>query len=244
MNGVSLSLRDLSFNYPGGELVLDGLNLEVAAGQSLGLVGANGAGKSTLLLHLVGICTPVSGQVFVDGVLLSPSTLARVRRIVGLMFQDPADQLFMPTVREEVGFAPTNHGLSAADCAERVDALLAQLGIAALAERAPVQLSGGERRLVALAAVLAQNPSVLLFDEPSAGLDPRGRRRLIERLRQLPETRLVASHDLDLVWEACDVVAILSEGQVAMIGPTRELLADRALLADCGLELPLRLQQD
>ncbi len=242
MKPAQLTLRGVHFAYPGGAEVLRGVELEVAPGQALGLVGANGAGKSTLLLHFVGIHAPLRGEVLVDGEPLARRNLADVRRRLGVLLQDAADQLFMPTVREDVAFAPRNLGVSPQQCDALVQRLLSELGLSELSERATQELSGGEQRLVALAGVLAQQPDALLFDEPSAGLDPRARRRLLGHLASLSQTRVVASHDLDLIWDLCDRVAVMDHGRIAACGPAHEVLSDAALLDSVGLELPLRLQ--
>ncbi len=235
-----LNMNNVTFTYPDGHRALTGVSLDIEPGQSVGLVGANGAGKSTLLLMLPGVLTPDSGEIRVDGVLLEKSTVASVRRSVGLVFQDSDDQLFTTNVYDDVAFGPRNLGLSEEAVRETVDAALAYTDIARLARRAPYRLSGGEQRLAAIASVLSLDPGLLVMDEPSASLDPRARRKIIALLRRLPQARIVASHDLDLVWEACERVVVLAEGRVAADGPTREILSDAALMASCGLERPLR----
>ncbi len=237
-----VSLRDVEFAYPDGHQALRGVSFEIHHGESVGLVGANGAGKSTILLHFAGVLLPQAGQVRVGDWPVTRETVAEVRRRVGLVFQDPDDQLFMPTVAEDVAFGPANQHLPPAEVDERVREALGRVGATELAARPPHRLSGGERRAVAVAAVLAQHPDILLLDEPSAGLDPRTRRSLIQWLRSFEHTRIVASHDLDLVLEVCERTLVLSGGTLMADGPSRQLLSDPQLMARANLELPLGLQ--
>jgi cobalt/nickel transport system ATP-binding protein len=231
--------RALAYAYPDGTTALSGVDLRVAAGEVLGIVGANGAGKSTLLQHLVGLLQPAAGEVRVDGVAVTPDTLAHVRRRVGFVFQDSDDQLFMPTVLDDVAFGPLNAGLPGAEARARAASALADVGAAHLAARTPYRLSGGEKRLAALAGVLAMAPGALVLDEPSAGLDPIARRRLIALLGSLRLTRIVATHDLDLVLDLCPRVLVLHAGRVHADGAARAIFGDAALLARCGLAAPL-----
>jgi cobalt/nickel transport system ATP-binding protein len=210
-------------------------------GEAVAVVGGNGAGKSTLLQHLVGILQADRGTVHVGEVPVLPSTLAAVRRTVGLVFQDPDDQLFMPTVGEDVAYGPAKLGLPAAEVEALVEAALARVGILHLKERAPFRMSYGEKRLAALAAVLALSPDVLALDEPSANLDPLARRRLIGLLRSFEHTRIVATHDMDLALEVCGRTVVLAHGRVVADGPSAQILTDAALLASAGLERPLGL---
>jgi cobalt/nickel transport system ATP-binding protein len=235
----AVELRGLGHTYPDGTLALCGVDLRIEPGEAVALVGANGAGKSTLLLHLNGLLMPGDGQVRIHGVAVQRATLAQIRRSVGFVFQDPDDQLFMPTVEDDVAFGPSNQGLSAAEVEARVRAALASVGAAQLAARAPYRLSGGEKRAVAIAGVLAMAPAILALDEPTSGLDPAGRRRLIELLRSLAQTRIVATHDLDLVLDVFPRVLVMHAGRVLADGPPGELFADEALLAHCHLEPPL-----
>jgi len=237
-----VALDDVAFTYPDGTPGLAGVSMAIHHGESVGLVGANGAGKSTLLLHLVGALLADRGTVRVGDWPVSRRTLVHVRRSLGLVFQDPDDQLFMPTVGEDVAFGPANHGLSPAEVEERVVAALERVGAGHLRGRPSHRLSGGEKRAAAIAAVLAAGPDVLVMDEPSANLDPASRRALIGLLRSFEHTKIVASHDLDLVLEVCTRTIVLDRGRVAADGPTEALLADDALLARCRLERPLRLQ--
>ncbi len=237
-----VEVRDLHGAYPGGREVLRGVDLAMERGESVAVVGENGAGKSTLLLHLVGLLAPTSGEVLIAGVPVTRSNLGEVRRTVGLLLQDPDDQLFLPTVAEDVAFGPLNLGVSRPEVARRVEEALGRVGALHLQRRPPHRLSAGEKRLAALAAVLALQPTVLALDEPSSHLDPRARRALIELLPAMETTMLIVTHDLDLAWDLCDRVVVLHEGRVRADGPTRSLLQDDALLAACGLERPLRLQ--
>lgn len=228
--------------WPDGTVALDGVSFRITHGEAVGIVGANGAGKSTLLLHLGGALVPREGRVRVGDVPVTKTTLETIRRAVGTVFQDPDDQLFLPTVRDDVAFGPLNLGLPPADVEERVTSALDAVDAVPLAPRAPWRLSGGEKRRVAIATVLAMSPDVLVLDEPSSGLDPRSRREVIGLLRAFRHTRIVATHDLDLVLDVCERTIFLDRGKVAADGPTARLLADEELLARCRLEKPLSLR--
>jgi cobalt/nickel transport system ATP-binding protein len=233
-----IDVVDLEFAYPDGTEALRGVCLAASHGESIALVGANGAGKSTLLQHLVGLHHPQAGTVGIGEVPVTHETLADVRKSVGMVFQDPDDQLFMPTVAEDVAFGPVNLGLPAEVVEERVSTALSTVGASALRDRPPYRLSGGEKRAVAIATVLAMNPSVLVMDEPSSNLDPKARRRLIGLLATFRHTKLIATHDLELALELCERTVVMREGRVAADGPTREVFADAELLDACGLEQP------
>ena len=237
-----VAVKDLHFAYPDGTPALDGVTFTLHHGEAVGLVGGNGAGKSTLLLHLAGVLAPRSGEVRVGDWPVTPGTLREVRRSVGLVFQDPDDQLFMPTVEDDVAFGPRQLGLDEREVDARVEDALTRVGASHLRHRAPHRLSGGEKRAAAIAAVLAMAPSVLVLDEPSSNLDPASRRALIDQLRAFEHTKIVASHDLDLVLEVCQRTIVLAGGKVVADGPTAEVLSDDALLARARLERPLRLQ--
>ncbi|HTQ42773.1 MAG TPA: ABC transporter ATP-binding protein [Polyangiaceae bacterium] len=237
-----VSVSDLRFAYPDGTPALQGVTFTLHHGESVGLVGANGAGKSTLLLHLAGVLVASHGAVRVGDVPVTPRTLPQVRRCVGTVFQDPDDQLFMPTVEEDVAFGPASLGLPQDEVEARIVAALERVGALHLRRRPPHRLSGGEKRAVAISTVLPMSPDVLVMDEPSSNLDPRARRRLIEQLRLFEHTKIIATHDLDLVLDVCARTIVLSGGRVVADGPTRELLADDAVLERSGLERPLRLQ--
>ena len=231
----SIAISHLHFRYPDGTEALRGIDLAVAGGEKVALLGPNGAGKSTLMLHLNGIHRPTHGTVHVAGMQVSNETIGRVRAEVGLVFQDPDDQLFSPTVWDDVAFGPTHMGLETGAIHDRVEAALAAVGALDLAQRAPMRLSIGQRKRVALATVLAMNPSILVFDEPSAGLDPRGRRELIELLASLNQTLVVSTHDLELARETFARSIVVDRGVIVGDGSTAEILADRELLLAHGL---------
>jgi cobalt transport protein ATP-binding subunit len=231
----TVDVRGLSFSYPDGRPALRGVDLHVAPGEKVALVGPNGAGKSTLLLHLNGILRG-QGDVRVCGMAVDDENLGRIRASVGLVFQDPDDQLFSPSVAEDVAFGPAAMGLSADEVSQRVGEALAAVGMAESGERVPHHLSGGEKKRIAIATVLAMDPEILVLDEPTAGLDPRGRRGLIRLLADLPQTMLVATHDLRMVVELFPRTVVLDEGKVVADGPTEALMADQALLTAHGLE--------
>jgi cobalt transport protein ATP-binding subunit len=238
---TAVRVHNLFYTYPHGHRALNGVSFEIAAGESVALIGPNGAGKSTLLLHLNGILRG-QGEVEVFGLSASDGAMKEVRRRVGLVFQDPDDQLFMPTVLEDVALGPLNWGLPPAEATARARAALAQVGMGGAADRAPHHLSLGERKRVALATVLAMQPELLALDEPTANLDPRARRQLIGLLQELPQTKLIATHDLEMVIALCRRAILLDGGRVIAQGATSELLADAALLEEHGLEQPLSMR--
>lgn len=242
MSHLKIELHNLGFAYAQGRRVIDDLSLVIEQGESVGLIGANGAGKSTLLQLLVGLLMPQQGQIVVGHTPLSAKTLPWIRERIGLVFQDPDDQLFLPTVGEDVAFGPRNRGLDEASVSGLVDQALATVGLSALKNRPPYQLSGGEKKAASLATVLALEPDVLVLDEPTASLDPRARRQVIELLRQFDHTRLITSHDLDLILDVCKRTIVLVDGRIVADGPSAKILADEQLLLSAGLELPLRFQ--
>ncbi len=235
---ASLEVAGLAFTYPDGPPALHGVDLEVAAGERVALLGPNGAGKTTLALHLIGIHRAHAGTVRVVGVELTDASLAEIRQRVGVVFQDPDDQLFMPTVREDVAFGPANLGLRGQPLEDRVAEALGAVGMAEAGARAPHHLSGGERRRVALATALAMHPDVLVPDEPTPGLDPASRRELVEVLVALSVTTLVVTHDLPFALELCPRTVVMAGGRVTADGATADVLADPQLLAANRLELP------
>lgn len=237
-----VEVRDLEYAYPDGTPAVRGMSFCIHHGEAVAVVGANGAGKSTLLRHLNGYLSPTTGLVRIGDFPLSKATLPDARRTVGMVFQDPDDQLFMPTVFDDVAFGPLNLGLPPAEVEERVLAALAQVEAEHLRDRPPYKLSGGEKRAVAIASVLSMSPDILVMDEPTTGLDPRARRRLIELLRGFHHTKIIATHDLDLVLDLCERTIVLHEGRVVADGPTAEIFSDDALLALSHLEKPLRMQ--
>ncbi len=238
----AIRVQGLTYSYPGGRRALDGIRFEVDEGESLGLVGPNGAGKTTLFLCLAGVLHAPEGTAAVCG--LDPGRPADRRllpRRVGIVFQDSDDQIFNPTVFDDVAFGPLNLGLAADDVRRRVEDALKEVGLAGEGGRVPYHLSGGEKRRVALAGVLAMGPSVLLLDEPSTHLDPRGRREFIRLVQGLPATKIIASHDMELILDVCPRTLILDGGRVVADGPTRTLFADQKLMEAHGLEVPARL---
>jgi cobalt transport protein ATP-binding subunit len=234
----TIEVCDLKFAYPDGREALCGVDLSIAPGEKVGLVGPNGAGKSTLMLHLNGILRAAAGSIQVCGQPVDDDHLAYVRRAVGLVFQDPDDQLFSPTVFEDVAFGPMYMGLDRAEVEVRVQAALTAVGMEQAGERVPHHLSGGEKKRVAIATVLAMEPEILVLDEPTAGLDPRARRELITLLRQLPQTMLVSTHDLWMVQELFARSAVIDGGRIVADGPTQTLLSSPELLEQHGLVAP------
>jgi cobalt/nickel transport system ATP-binding protein len=234
----TLAVEDLHFAYPDGHNALGGVNLRVGQGEKVALVGPNGAGKSTLLVHLNGILEKQRGEIRVCGQALGPKTVGRIRALVGLVFQSPDDQLFSPTVFDDVAFGPIYQGLPPEQVRARVEEALRQVHMESYVQRTSYHLSVGEKKRIAIATVLAMKPAVLVLDEPSAGLDPRARRGLIELLRELPQTMIVATHDLPLVRELLPRTIIMDHGVIAADGPTPQILADADLLAAHGLEMP------
>lgn len=237
-----VEVRDLRFAYPDGTEALSGVTFRIHHGESVAIVGANGAGKSTLLLHLNGCLAPRQGMVRVGDIPLTEKTLTDVRRTVGMVFQDPDDQLFMPTVYDDVAFGPLNMGLPFEDVDARVGSALATVGASHLAKRPPYRLSGGEKRLVAIATVLAMSPDILVLDEPTSNLDPRARRDLITLLKSFEHTKIIATHDLDMVMDLCGRTIVMHQGHVLVDGPSTEIFADDALLEAGRLERPLSMR--
>lgn len=251
-----LKVEHLSYRYPNGQTALTDVSFLVGMHEVVGLVGPNGAGKTTLLLHLngllAGVRVPVPGgggtptestdAVEVLGMPVVPANFPEIRRIVGILFQDPDDQLFCPTVGDDVAFGPLNLGFPQDEVRSRVGRTLAAVGLAGFEDRVPQQLSFGERRRVCLAGVLACEPDLLALDEPSSNLDPRSRRRLIDILKSCRAAQVVASHDLELILELCGRVIVLDQGRIQADGPTREVLSNEALMQRHGLEVPLSIQ--
>ena len=233
----AVDAHDLRFTYPNGVAGLNGLDLHVTHGERVAILGPNGAGKTTLMLHLNGLLEG-EGELEVAGIDVGSGDKRALRAAVGLVFQDPDDQLFMPTVMEDVAFGPLNLGLDRDDALARVAEALAAVRMEDVAERAPHQLSLGQRRRVAIATVLAMRPRLLVLDEPSANLDPRARRELLEVLDRVERTMLVVTHDLPFAAELCERAVILSGGRIVADGPCTEILGDERLLAANDLELP------
>lgn len=244
-----LVISHMRFRYPAplseaqAVPVFQEVSLTLEAGEKVGLIGSNGVGKSTLLKLIVGLLPLQEGQLTVCGLPLDKKNLPRIRQKTGYVFQDSESQLFMPTVESDVAFALRNAGCPREEVERRTREALQQVGMEEMARRQIYRLSGGQKKLAAIAGLLTLEPELLLLDEPSAALDPRNRRNLIRILRQLPCAQLIASHDLDFIWDTCNQVILLHQGHVAKAGPTREILADQGLLEESGLELPLRLQR-
>jgi cobalt/nickel transport system ATP-binding protein len=231
----TIEVEDLHFSYPDGKVALRGVDLVIQPGEKAALVGPNGAGKSTLLLHLNGILEG-DGKVKVCGVPITKENLGQVRASVGLVFQDPDDQLFSPTVFEDVAFGPLYMGLAKEEVDQRVEEALSAVGMEGYEERISHHLSGGEKKQIAIATVLAMDPEILVLDEPTAGLDPRGRRRLINLIKGLPQTMLVSTHDIPMVAELFQRTIVIDEGRIARDNDTKGILADRDFLEKHGLE--------
>jgi cobalt/nickel transport system ATP-binding protein len=241
MNNPSLEISGLAFAYPDGNQALYGVNLKVNKGERVALLGPNGAGKTTLVMHLNGIHAAQKGEVKIAGTTIDAgdkSNLKKIRAQVGVVFQDPDDQLFMPTVREDIAFGPYNMGFRGAELDQIVNQALEQVGMSDFADRAPHHLSFGQRRRVAVAGVLAMKPEILVLDEPSSNLDPASRRELATILASLDVTILMVTHDLPYALELCDRAVVLSGGLIAEDSQTRALLADGEKLAKYRLELP------
>lgn len=241
MHHNPIVIESLSYTYPDGTQALRDVNISIKATERVALVGANGSGKSTLLLHFNGLLVPQVGQVIVGELTMESKNLQQIRNFVGLVFQNPDDQLFMPTVWEDIAFGPLNQGIQGHALDDRIVDAMQAVGLDPqyYAPRNANGLSGGEKKRVAIAGVLAMQPQVLVLDEPSAQLDPRSRRQLIELLASLPLTQLIATHDLDLALELCDRTVVLGRGQVVYDGETERVLSDPELLAEHALESPL-----
>jgi cobalt/nickel transport system ATP-binding protein len=230
-----LAVSNLSFGYPGCEPVLRSITTQIYPGERVGLIGPNGAGKTTLFHSICGLLTPASGELWLGDRPILPREF---RPELGLVFQNASDQLFSLTVRDDIAFGPINMDLDEATVAERVEMALELTGTLALADRAPHHLSGGERRMVAIASILAMQPQFVIYDEPSANLDLRARRRLINFLQEAEQTLMVASHDLEMLLEVCDRLLLLDEGYILANGDPRDILADAELMANHDLEVP------
>lgn len=237
-----LLFDDVHYRYPNGYEALRGVSFRVTHGEKVALVGANGAGKSTLLLHTDGLLMPSQGEVVMGGITLTRRTLPLVRQSVGLVFQDSDNQLFMPTVEEDVAFGPSNMRLEPAEIERRVVDALEAVGALYLRKSSPFQLSGGQKKRVAIATVLSMEPSILVMDEPTSNLDPRARRQIIDLIRRFCHTTLIATHDMEMVLDLCDRTIVMKDGKIVADGSTQHVFGDLALLEDCGLEQPAELR--
>lgn len=232
---------NVSYRYPGGSRGLDGVSFCVAPGEQVGLIGANGAGKSTLMKLVLGLLVPASGTITVDGKPVNGENLAAVRKTLGYVLQDSDNQMFMPTVMEDMVFGPMNYGMPRKAAQEKAARILEDLGISYLADRHNHRISGGEKRMAAIATILAMEPKAMLMDEPSAALDPSNRRKVIQMLNGLPQTKIIASHDLDMILETCDRVLLLGQGKLIADGRAEDILRNKELLEANSLELPFCL---
>ncbi len=234
-----IQFDQVSFSY--GDLpVLQNVSFLIQEGEQVGLIGANGAGKSTLMKAALGLIS-CEGTITIDGTALGKNTLSAIRRSVGYVLQDSDNQMFMPTVMEDMIFGPMNYGVSREEAEKRAEAILKSFSMEHLLHRHNHRLSGGEKRMAAIGTILAMEPKAMLMDEPSTALDPKNRRRLINTLNQMPVTKLIATHDLDLVLETCDRVLLLGKGEIIADGPADQILRDRELLEENNLELPFCL---
>ena len=235
-----IEFQNVSFSY-GEAPVVENLSFTIRKGETVGLIGANGAGKSTIMKLMLGLLTG-SGQILVDGLPVNRENVSEIRRKIGFVLQDSDNQMFMPTVYEDMIFGPRNYGLSKEETERKVDAVLEQLGLQALKHRHNHKISGGEKRMAAIATILAMDPETILMDEPSTALDPVNRRTVINTINRLPQTKLIASHDLDMILDTCQRVILLSHGTIVADGDAETILRDRELLEANRMELPFCLQ--
>ena len=235
-----IEFRNVTFSY-GEAPVVENLSFSIKKGETVGLIGANGAGKSTIMKLMLGLITG-SGEIKVDGLPMNKENLGEIRKKIGFVLQDSDNQMFMPTVYEDMIFGPRNYGLSKEETDRRVDAVLAQLGLQSLKHRHNHKISGGEKRMAAIATILAMEPEMILMDEPSTALDPVNRRTVINTIHRLPQTKLIASHDLDMILDTCQRVILLSHGAIAADGDAETILRDKELLEANRMELPFCLQ--
>ncbi len=238
-----IEFEHVSFAYAKERLILDDVSFRIERGEAVGLIGANGAGKTTLMKALVGLIQ-TQGRISVDGLEVSKANLAEIRKKTGLVLQNSDNQMFMPTVLEDMMFAPLNYGLSPEEAEKRADAVLEQLGQKELKRCHNHKLSGGEKRMAAIATILVMEPEVIVMDEPTSALDPYNRRVVINAIRALPQTRLITSHDLDMILDTCSRVLLMSSGRITADGPAEIILSDRKLLEAHRMELPLSLSRE
>ena len=241
MSHIHIDVEGLSFSYEGGVPVLQDISFHVGENEAVGLIGANGVGKSTLLKLLVGLDLGFTGSIRVSEVPLEKRTLPKIREKIGYVFQDADAQLFMTTVGEDVAFAPRNYGLPEDEVEKRVTAALEKVHIPHLRDKAVYKLSGGEKKLASIATILSMTPDIILMDEPSVALDPRNRRNLIHVVNEFDHLKIIASHDLDFIWDTCGRVILMNGGRIIRDGKAEEILSDKELLEENGLELPLSL---
>ena len=243
MSHIHIDIENLTFSYDGTKKVLDGITLHAAEHDAIGIIGANGVGKSTFLKLLVGLNLDFFGSVRIMEIPLEKKTLSAIRERIGFVFQDSDNQLFTSSVREDVAFAPRNYGLPEEEVERRTKEAMERVGITALADKAIYKLSGGEKKLASIATILSMTPDIILMDEPSAALDPKNRRNLIHILNSFDHLKILSSHDLDFIWDTCSRVILFGEGIILADGTPEEILTDKALLENAGLELPLSLSR-
>ena len=236
-----IQFENVSFSYDGEQPILEDVSFSIQKGETVGLIGANGAGKSTIMKLLLGLLTG-QGSISVDGLAMNKQNLPAIRQKTGFVLQDSDNQMFMPTVYEDMIFGPRNYGLSKEETERRVDAVLNRLGLTELKHRYNHKISGGEKRMAAIATILAMEPETILMDEPSTALDPVNRRTVINTINALPQTKLIASHDLDMILDTCQRVILLSHGRIVADGDAETILRDKALLEANRMELPFCLQ--
>ena len=230
-----LEIKNLNYSYLDGKKALKNINIKVDSNETIGIVGANGAGKSTLIKTIVGIFLTDQGEIIVDGEKVTKKTLNSIRKKVGVVFQNPDDQLFMNKVYDDIAFGPRNYKLNEEKVKEKVDKVMKELNIENLKDRSPNNLSGGEKRKVAIATVLSMEPSIILFDEPTSFLDAKGKRMLIETLKNINTTKIIATHDLDMVKDICERVIVLKEGKIMADGNPKEVFSDIDFMEKCEL---------
>lgn len=236
-----IEFKNVSFSYNGTNMVVENLNFTIRPGEAVGLIGANGTGKSTIMKLLLGLLEG-QGEILVDGQPVNRKNISDIRRKIGFVLQDSDSQMFMPTVYEDMIFAPRNYGLNKEATEQRIDDILGQLGIQKLKHCYNHKISGGEKRMAAIATVLAMEPEIIIMDEPSTALDPFNRRTVIRTIQALPQTKLIASHDLDMILDTCQRVLLLSDGKIVADGSADSILRDRSLLEANRMELPFCLQ--
>nr|WP_048571189.1 ABC transporter ATP-binding protein [Clostridium cylindrosporum] len=242
MGNSHICVDKVTYKYPDDFKAIDEISFSVNVGEKIGIIGVNGAGKSTILQLLTGLFTATEGKIFIDNIEFTKKTLRDIRKKIGFIFQDSDNQLFMNTVYEDIAFGLRSGGLEEYIVKEKVEDIIKQMNIEHLTDKSIYKLSGGQKRMVAIAGILVMNPRILLMDEPTAALDPKSRRILINTLKELPQTNIIATHDLDMIMDLCSRVIILNNGKVVADGIVDNLLRDKELMEKCNLELPLSLQ--
>ena len=243
MSHIHIDVEHVSFGYDKNHRVLENICLHAGETDSIGLVGANGVGKSTFLKLLVGLSLDFTGDIRVEEIPVQRETLPQIREKIGYVFQDSDSQLFMSTAFEDIAFAPRNYGLPEAEVEKRVEKALEMTGITYLRDKQIYKMSGGEKKLVSIATILSMTPDIILMDEPSIALDPRNRRNLIQILNSFEHMKIIASHDLDMIWDTCERTILMADGRIICDGATKDILTDKELLEANGLELPLFMQK-